>query len=210
MNAFGSIVATTFMELERQDKNVGLLRVLLQNCGMENGNKLLKKLSKVPNLEKAFEKLRSYWSFFDYELLTYIICNLCPSLKKELDDYTEEFKAYCQCRICEVPVDSYGRKLSREETAKNLHVKVDKVFMTGIENIKVQSIKEFELRLADLLATNLHLLNVKKGCIELTFGTLLELEAIFPLTLEQEMKLQQMGVTQLYSEDQGNESLLHA
>ncbi len=194
------------MELERQDKNVGLLRVLLQNCGMENGNKLLKKLSKVSNLEKSFEKLRSYWSFFDYELLAYIIHSLCPSLKKELNDYTEEFEAYCQCRICEVPVDSYD---SKEETAKNLHVK-DKVFMTEIKKSKTWSVKEFELRLADLLVTNLHLLHVKNGCIELTFGTLHELEVIFPLTLEQEKKLQQMGVTQLYSEDQGNEFLLDA
>ncbi len=100
---------------------------------MENGNKLLKKVS---NLEKYFEKLRSYWSFFDYELLAYIIHSLCPSLKKELDDYTEEFKAYCHCRICEVPVDSYGRKLSREETAKNLHVKVDKVFMVKRRSLR--------------------------------------------------------------------------
>ncbi len=67
--------------------------------------------------------------------------------------------------------------------------------------------------MAELLATNLHLLSVKNGCIGLTFGTLHELEAIFPLTLEQEKKLCQMGVTRLYSKDQDyyyNKSLLHS
>ncbi len=202
-NKFASLVCMTMESLEKQSKTVKDLIVLLKGCDtLDRGSnrliKHLKKLIKVGDIKDAFLVLFDYWSYFDYELLSTIINTWCKDLKPDLDVYISAFVNYCELRVCEVPSDSYGRKL---DLKKRLRIKVDRTFGDEISRINLKDIKNLQSSLSELLCTSLFLRNVKKGCIKLTFHCLHEFDVLFPVSSKQGEDLQRLGVTMIYSED---------
>ena len=139
--------------------------------------------------------MRKYWSFFNYDLLALIIRRHCPELLPNLENYISEFKKYCQRRLCEVPADIFE---SRSDEKNNLYVKLDHYF----DKITAKEAKDLERRLSKLLATELYLLRIEEGCVQLVFSSLCDLKQTFLLSAQQKAELSQMKILQLYYEDQ--------
>ena len=156
-------------------------------------------LKGVTDLSDALLILSDHWSFFDFELLRALIkgfCNKNVELMLEFNEYESNFKLYCERRLCEVPADSFNAGVSQKKRS-HLHVKLDEVF-----NVKTEDIKRLNRKLSDMLQTNVRLLKIEEGCIELIYITLHEFDKTFRLTGKQNEEceeLKQMGVLNIYT-----------
>ena len=153
-------------------------------------------LKDVTDLSDALFILSDHWSFFDFELLRALIKSFCSKdveLIQEFNEYESNFKHYCERRLCEVPANSFNAGVSRKKRS-HLHVKLDEVF-----NVKIKDVKRLNRKLSDMLQTNVRLLEIEDGCIELIYITLHESDKTFRLTGKQNEELIQMGVLNIYT-----------
>ncbi len=199
---FAILTGKTLLSLKKHDISIGELKALLKQLNPPKKSKLSKKLKKVKVISKAFEVLYNFWSFFDYNILEAIITSFCHDLKPDLDEYVLNFKEYCNRRVCEVPDESYSTKLSKSEEKKKLHIQIDQNFVAEIKKLKMKDLKDLSDILEDILDTHLRILEIKDGSIILTFHCLHEFDVIFPLSRRQKEKLQEIGVTRIYTGDQ--------
>ncbi len=108
-----------------------------------------------------------------------------------------------------MPDDSYSTKLSKSEQKKNLHIQIDQFFTDEVERLRMSGLKDCIDTLGKILDTDLRILKISDGSsITLTFHCLHELDGLFPLSSKQEEKLQEIGVTRIYSEEKELLSLL--
>ena len=161
-NKFAILVDRARASLEEQNIACSNLKVLVSHS---RKNKLFDLLDRSGSINDLFLKLRNYWSFFDYEFLSVIIDRHCLELKPDLKDYVSSFKEYCKRRICEVPADVFSKRTDDEY---NLYVKCDHNF----DKNTLDDVKKMELKLSNLLDTDLYLLGVEEGCIKLVFKSL--------------------------------------
>ncbi len=196
---FAILIGRTLSSLRKHDVSIGELKALLKNLNGHKKNKLTNRLKKVTVISKAFDVLYDFWSFFDYKILGAIITSFCFDLKPDLDEYVLKFKEYCNRRVCEVPDDSYSTKLSKSEEKKKLHIQIDQNFVDEIKKLKMKDLKDLSDILEDILDTHLRILEIKDGSIILTFHCLHEPDVLFPLSKRQEEKLQEIGVTRIYT-----------
>ena len=181
---FAMLVDKTREELERQNKTGQDFQVLVKHC---HKSKLYHIFQKHNSIKTIFLKLSDYWSFFDYEFLGMIISHYCQSLIANLDSYIEHFKAYCQRRLCEIPIDVFKTKQAHKN---NLYIKCDENF----EEFKLIDLKTIEIKLSKLLDKELYILRIDEGCIEVVFNSLIEMDDVFPLREYQLDILFDMGI----------------
>ncbi len=74
--------------------------------------------------------------------------------------------------------------------------------MDEIKKLKMKDLKDLSDILEEILDAHLRILEIKDGSIILTFHCLHELDVLFPLSKRQEGKLQEIGVTRIYTEEQ--------
>ena len=120
---FAILVSKTMQHLKSQNTTIEDLIILFDGCGTINGgNRLITELKEENknDIYRAFEILRNYWSFFDYELVSTIVNAMCHELKPDLREYISAVKEYCKRRLCEGPAGSYDRKRSDKDAIKNL------------------------------------------------------------------------------------------
>lgn len=184
---YAILVDKTREALERQNKTSDDLRVLIKHS---HKSKLFVLFKKKKSISKLFLKLSDCWSFFDYEFLLMIIDRFCTELTSDIKEYLSHFEQYCQRRLCEVPNDVFKAKKGHKN---NLYVKCDEKF----EKITLDRVKKLELKLSKLLGTDLYLLRVDEGCIELIFYSSCEL---FPLNDQQCDELFEMEILRMYSD----------
>ena len=178
--------------MEKQNKTSEDLKILVT---YGEKNKLFNVFKKKKKPTKLFLKMKDHWSFFNYDFLGLIIKGFCTELQPDFEKYILEFKKYCQRRLCEVPADIFE---TRPNEKNNLYVKCDHYF----DKLTLKEAKDLECRLSDLLATELYLLRIEEGCVQLVFGSLCDLTTKFPLNGQQKEQLSEMGILQLYHEDQ--------
>ncbi len=199
---FAVLMGRTLRSLNMREVSIGELKALLKQLNASKKSKLSNKLKKVTDINKAFEVLSNFWSFFDYKILKNIIMSYCFELNQDFEEYVSKFKEYCNRRVCEVPDDSYSTKLSKSEEKKKLYIQIDQNFVDEIKKLKMKDLKYLSDILEDILDTHLRILEIKDGSIILTFHCLHEFDVIFPLSRRQEEKLQETGVTRIYAGDQ--------
>ncbi len=193
---FATLVCRTMKLLKEKGIIVEDLIVLLATLNEHAGNRVTKKLRKKSNLNEAFLTLNKFWSFFECDILSSIIDSFCSELKTELEEYISSLKEYCKRRICEVPSDScISREVSKSGEKKKLHIKIDKVFTTEMEKIKMKNLVDLENTLEKHFGTKLWILKIEEGYLLFTFQYLHEVDELFSLNSEQEEKMRQMGVT---------------
>ena len=138
--------------------------------------------------------IESKSSFFNYQLIEYMI-NLSgtDNDKQNLGSYQTKFSNYAKRRIYECP--AIISKLSPNET--ELHVKLDSKY----DKCTVAELEDFQSRLCMILSRKVYairLLSVEKGCFKLLYAiSEYAAKATFPLSMEQESKLADLGVLQL-------------
>ena len=150
-------------------------------------------LESIQDIERVKKVIEENSSFFDFRSLEYMIENVgLDSDKKRLEKYKEEFDRYVKRRIFECPPE--GRPAMSPNSIE-LFVKLESDFETLVE------LKQFQCQLSFVLEVSVHVLrlsSVKDGCVEMIFfiPTFVR-ETTFPLLVEQEDMLIELGVIKL-------------
>ena len=133
-----------------------------------------------------FNKIFEYISFFDYEVIKFLIRHLgLKTIKKKLKKYERMFCKYSKRRIVECPDDTFGEM---NGNTKVLKIKTDK----SIEELTVEELKELQCKMSSVLGKKLlHLLRVEEGCVQLMFQLV---EEDLVITSEQQQALRNVGV----------------
>ncbi len=151
---FAVLMGRTLRSLNTREVSIGELKAFLKQLNASKKSKLSKKLKKVTDINKAFQVLSNFWSFFDYKILKNIIRSYCFDLNQDFEEYVSKFKEYCNRRVCEVPDDSYSTKLSKSEEKKKLHIQIDQTFMNELQRIKMVDLKDLTDILGKILDTD--------------------------------------------------------
>lgn len=152
---------------------------MIQNPLLEEHERNLRSANTI---DDVFIILIPHMSFFNYELLGYII-KRCGSEDNKilLDTYLQKFNEFCRRRVFEVSPDAIGYIGTNKPKRKKFAV-----LLTQYENkCTLMDIKEAQCKLATLLeldASSLHLHNVDNGSLILIFSVAVFLAIeIFPL-----------------------------
>ena len=150
-------------------------------------------IKEAEDITRVFEILSDYSSFFNYDIVAFIVKNLgAESDKKNLATYEAALETYCRHHVFECP--SYSSKSSR---FPDLVLKVDPM-VTESGKFTLKSLNRFKQKVAKTLKVtkySLKLCSIKVGCLEVTFQIPpLIKEAIVPLSNDQSEALQHIGV----------------
>ena len=167
----------------------GVKRQLLENRTSE--------FSKARSIEEIFHILKEYCSFYNHEIIKYIVEELGTNDDKaKLEKYKEDFTDYCRRSVFECPFSSGTEKSSH---FVDLVMKVDSDTM--IEPYTMKALELFHTQVAKLLQVTKHTLqlcSVERGCLKLTFHIPRFLKTvIFPLSADQKSSLKELGVAKL-------------
>ena len=148
------------------------------------------------DIPSVFEVLSDFFSFFNYQVIEYIIIALGTEQDNEnLQAYKKQFSQYAKRRIFEC-LPEFGPVSDADHA--DIFVKLDSHY----DDYTVAEIEGFRHKLNEILCVSsqgiLRLCRVEKGCIQLMFQVpLLVHHEIFPLSKEQEMALAVEGVIRL-------------
>ena len=119
-------------------------------------------------VEDVFNIMVPYISFFNYELLGYLIQQLGDADdKSRLEIYKKSFEQFCQRRVCECPqfnISQYD-KLEGETT---IEVKIKDEF----QHLTMHGVCLFKKNLCEILQARkevLRFISVEEGCVKLVF-----------------------------------------
>ena len=156
-------------------------------------------LKKATCIEDAFEVLDEYCSFFNYGIVEFMIGKLGTEKDQQnLQEYKDDFAHYAQRRLFECP-----SKISSkcQDGQVEFHMKLDSKY----EKYSLEDMIEFQITLCKILQMSIHvarLCEVGKGCIELIYQIpLFVQQTVFPLSVEQETTLFNLGILSLISGD---------
>ena len=149
------------------------------------------------SIEEIFRILKEYCSFYNHEIIDYIVEELgTKDDKAKLEKYREAFTEYCRRSVFECPFSSGSEKSSH---SIDLVMKVDSDTM--IKPYTVKAIELFHTQVAKVLQVTkytLHLWSVEEGCLKATFHIPEFLRTvIFPLNADQRNGLKALGVARL-------------
>ena len=150
------------------------------------------KLECATTLNEVFKVIKTFCSFFNYDLVKHLI-NLIGSNqdKAELETYETKFEEYAKRRVYESP-----KLASPTAEQTNVYVKLESRFSRN----SLVDLRKFHTTISKILKVSpcvMRLCCIEKGCIKLTFQIPRFVEQrLFPLTSEQESSLMQMGVVQ--------------
>ena len=149
-----------------------------------------KKIEIAESVSKIFMALRSYTSFFNYQIIERLISQYGTSDdKKLLQDYCQALADFCQRNVYEIPPKTYS---SPRAEAKELVFKCTQDTLTLHD---VQVIREKAARILGLNYSVLQLSTIEEGCVELHFLISAAVaDHIFPLSSFQYSSLNEIGV----------------
>ena len=149
-------------------------------------------IKNAKNLSEVFMTLRDYISFFNYEIVQYLIELLgSPDDQTQLREYCSALDQFCQRNVFEVPAEVFSSK-SRNKTAKVLVLKCTERVAT------LEYVKRLTRRIAEALGIQraaLQLRSVRQGCLELHFLiTVAVAKCIYPVSPTVQVALSAMGI----------------
>ena len=149
-------------------------------------------IKNAQNLVQIFMTLRDYISFFNYEIVQYLIELLgSPDDQTQLREYCSALDQFCQRNVFEVPAEAFSSK-SRIKTAKVFVLKCTERVAT------LEYVKRLTRRIAEALGLQraaLQLRSVRQGCLELHFLiTVAVAKRIYPVSPTVQAALSAMGV----------------
>ena len=152
------------------------------------------KIENAKNLAQVFMTLRDYISFFNYEIVEYLIELLgSPDDQIQLREYCSVLDQFCKRNVFEVPAEAFSSK-SRIRTAKVFVLKLtERSRVTTLEYVR-----RLTRRIAEALGLQraaLQLCSIKQGCLELHFlVTVAVAKRIYPVPPTVQAALSAMGV----------------
>ncbi len=175
-----------------------LKKFISERCDLEEVVDVLldydrnKFLSDCKTLNELFEKIREYYSFYDYAVIKVLTNSLGSGKnKKELKNYKQKFREFWVSRICEIPNDAFTNAAESEK----FKVKIDR----SMEEIAGADIETLKHEMRRILGHKLQFLNAEEGCVQLIFRSY---EPVLCLNKEQQLELRKAGVLSLsYGEE---------
>ena len=157
------------------------------------------KLQEKESLEDIFILLSHIWSFLDCDLLTSIVYAYgTEEDSQKMKEYTEKQEEFCKRRVSELPSSSTSKTETQDPKDEEMILKLD------LSDPKLSDLKKTKKTICKILSiddpTSVSLIDVKKGCIEVTyFIPKLVSQAVFskPLTREQRNALRAASVLSL-------------
>ena len=149
----------------------------------ETKNKLLDKLlDGSDSIADIFGRLSKYFSFFNYSIINLFVSKLkSTAITKKLKKYKKAFREYSKLRICECPVSAFG---SREDNEKVYVLKTEMKLTDPAEEYD-----KLQFQMNKVLGGKLlRLVNIEKGCVQLTFRGFVEPELSLPKEKYQELR----------------------
>ncbi len=195
---FGYLYACTRKCLENGEITAVELKDFFEGCGL---GELADKIDSTDSVSDVMRKVNrgGYWTFFNYKLLESIInkyCRINETLCELMTAYAAKFRDYCKRRVYEVPADVIKcATISSVNPASVLCLKLDETFKLSDSLIKVKKLQNKIEKLLNI--EHLYLVDVKDGCIEITFRYFKEFKEVFPLCEHQIGELTQIGVEKL-------------
>ena len=148
----------------------------------------------------AFDILRKYYSFFNYDIITLIVENLgCDRDHSNLKQYKEAFNVYCHRTVYECPLYMpNGSESARSHESLEFVLKLE---TPDQKRYKMSALRKFKVNVAQIIGIQSHLLNVKSisdGCIEVKFQLPYHLKStIYSISHDQERELHNIGVQKM-------------
>lgn len=148
-------------------------------------------------LKEVKQIIKQNTSFYDYQLIKYMIKLTGRDEDNDrLEKYEKAFSVYAERRVIECP-SIFSTSDDHSITKSEFHVKLDSMY----DKCKLEELKDFQYRLWSILKISVyvcHLKSIKKGCFLLTFLIPHHLQdAVFPLSVEQENALLELGVRKI-------------
>ena len=152
-----------------------------------------KELKAADTIPKVFMVLNDYFSFFNYQVIEYIVKELGTEKDKAvLQTYKENFNQYAKRRIFE-SLPKLGPVSGTDHA--DIFVKLDSQF----DSYTVAEVVQFRRKLSKIFCVScqgiLRLCRIVRGCFKLMFQVpSFVQQEIFPLSKEQEKDLADVGV----------------
>ena len=154
------------------------------------------------DISRVFKILSDYSSFFNYDLIAFIVEILGTGEDQQsLKTYEENFTAYCKRHVFECPY--YSEKSSKLES---FTLKVDQRMAIGESGIfTAESLFHYKSKVAevfDVTGYSLKLCSVREGCLDILFQTTRHIMDVILSQLDgKEQDLRALGVQKVRYED---------
>ena len=183
---FATLVHSTEMELKGNNVNA---RMLKQKFHYYDAS-LTIEFTEAGNIEEVFFLANDYWSFFNYDLLAYVI-DVFNLSKQNLESYKEKFVEYCQRRLCECESNMAG---SHNESGRRIVMKLDDKM--SIQTTKLQDLRRLQDQASKVTGVPImQLLRIEAGCLHLIYRIPHKsINKINSLSEEQKLKLAKIGI----------------
>ena len=202
---FATLITNTRTDLEKRDDITvqKLAHVALDLPATVGGGEPLltdheKELYKAKSKDEVMTILRKNISFFNFELLKYIIENLDLPVER-LKEYEDEFATFCNRRVFEVPHGVFTKTSPKKKDKRYYFVVITDTFNMSS---KVKKIKKVERKIAKILKLNsstLQLYQIDEGSIILVYSIpMFVAKHLFPLNLVMLSGLKAEGLTIFY------------
>lgn len=159
-------------------------------------------LRRAEDIAGVFQILRDYTSFFNYDLIAFIVEMLGTEEDQEnLTSYQKKFAAYCKRHVFECP--SYSGKSNK---LTSFTLKVDQRMTVGESGIfTADSLLQFKSKVAEVFNItrySLKLCSVQEGCLEILFQTPSHImEVILSHVDGKQLNLHSLGIQKMWYGD---------
>ena len=159
-------------------------------------------LRRAEDIARVFEILRDYSSFFNHDLIAFIVEMVGTEKDQQsLASYQEKFAAYCKRHVFECP--SFSGKSNK---LASFILKVDERMSVGEFGIfTAESLLHFKSKVAevfDVTRYSLKLCSVQEGCLEIFFQTPSHIMEVILSRLDgKQLHLSTLGIQKVCFED---------
>jgi hypothetical protein len=189
---FATLVHSTETELKQRNITPQILVQKLSYYDIA----LSSEVGNARSIEHVFSVTNYYWSFFNYDLLEYIITTLELS-KGLLLQYIINFKEYCKRRLYECPSNVGG---SYNESGRRIVLKIDD--QMSVQRSTLHDLRRLQDQASKITGVNvMQLLKIEEGCLHLVYRIPhRSIEKINFLSPNQEQELKAIGILSITCE----------
>ena len=207
MKSFSNLANRTCDSLVQQ----GVMVERLVRVAANFNTSLRDQLMPSKSIDQVFTNLAPEMSFFNHEILAYIIEQLGnKDDEMHLKSYSNEFKEFCKRKVFEVEPGqcTCGQRLSQLKQRKLFAVVLPTGEKTMLKKLgDAVNIKETLADVLDIPPATLHLHRIDKGSIILVFSVPVCIaEELFPLQKEKIALLRMKGIVLFVPQDLKSES----
>ena len=209
---FGNLRARTELYLLKKDTSVKCLVTCVMDLdpitypGQPSPLNELKTATSISDVFGILVEMKMI-SFLQFKIVEHIIIALCTEsdeLNEALKKYKEHFSCYVKMRVCESYLFQKGEVKVFDEkspscSTPHLIIVTDKTWDKYIPFLNTLDLRRHVVQIFGIQEFYLHLESIDTNCLKLSYAVPSCMEdLVFPLTSEQEEKLREYGIAEVY------------